>query len=74
MPVRFKRMIAALGMLVFLGAYVWGAVAIAGRLPDSPLIELLFYAVAGIGWGVPLVPLLRWAERSAEEKTHEKTS
>ena len=26
-------------------------------------------AVAGIGWGVPLIPLLRWAEREPDDKT-----
>jgi hypothetical protein len=25
-------------------------------------LDLLFYAVFGIGWGVPLYPLFKWAE------------
>jgi len=33
------------------------------HLPDAWWIDLIFFAVAGIGWGVPLIPLLRWAER-----------
>lgn len=63
MPARARRFVAAVGMLAFLAAWVWGAIALSTRLPDHMLVELLFYAVAGIGWGVPLIPLLRWAER-----------
>lgn len=63
MNARLKRFIAMIGVLVFLAAWVWGAVFLAGHLPDSPWIELIFYAVAGIGWGVPLVPFLRWADK-----------
>ena len=54
---------ASVGIVVFLAAYVWAAIAVSGLLPDHPLIDLLFYAVAGTAWGLPLLPLLSWAER-----------
>ena len=63
MPPRARRAVAAAGMLVFLAAWVWGVVTLGARLPDNWLIRLLFFGVAGLGWGVPLIPLLRWAER-----------
>jgi hypothetical protein len=59
---RTRRFVAMLGVIVFLVVWIWGAIAIRGLLPESPLIDLLVYAVAGIGWGVPLYPLFRWAE------------
>jgi len=59
---RLRRAIASLGVLVFLAAYVWAVIAIGARLPDHPLIDLLFYGIAGTAWGVPLLPLLSWAE------------
>ncbi len=59
---RTRRFVAMLGVLVFLAVYVWAVVAVGERLPDHPLIALLFYGVAGIAWGVPIIPLLRWAE------------
>lgn len=59
---RLRRAIAGLGVLVFLAAYVWAVIAIGARLPDHPLIDLLFYGIAGTAWGVPLLPLLSWAE------------
>ena len=60
---RAKRAVAALAVLIFLAAYVWAVIAIGGVLPDHWLIDLVFYAVAGVAWGVPLIPILKWAER-----------
>ena len=59
---RTRRFVAMLGVIAFLAVWIWGAIAIRGLLPPSPLIDLLVYAVAGVGWGVPLYPLFRWAE------------
>ncbi len=50
MPPRARRFVATLTVVFFLAFWVWGA-------------DLIFFAVAGIGWGVPLIPLLRWTER-----------
>ena len=55
--------VAAIGALGFLAFYVWAAVAISDRLPASMWIDLVFYGIAGIAWGIPLIPLLSWAER-----------
>ena len=68
MPPRLRRFVAAVGVLAFLAFYVWAAIAIADRLPDSPWLDLLFYAVAGTAWGLPLIPLLRWAEQGGRRK------
>ena len=59
---RTRRFIAMLGVLAFLVFWIWGAIALRGVLPPGQIIDLLVYAVAGLGWGVPLYPLLRWAE------------
>jgi hypothetical protein len=59
---RTRRFVAMLGVIVFLIVWIWGAIAIRGLLPPSQLIDLVVFAVAGIGWGVPLYPLFRWAE------------
>jgi len=63
MPVRAKRAVAALLTLVFLAFYVWAVIGIGQRLPDHPMVHLAFYGLSGILWGVPLLPLLSWAER-----------
>ncbi|WP_339914865.1 DUF2842 domain-containing protein [uncultured Brevundimonas sp.] len=68
MPPRVRRFVAAIGVLVFLVFYVWAVIGVGDRLPDSPWIDLLFYGVAGTAWGLPLIPLLRWAERGNSGK------
>lgn len=61
---RTRRFVAMIGTLAFLTAWVWAAVMIGQRLPENAWVQLLFYAVAGIGWGVPLIPMLKWANRT----------
>ena len=68
MGARTRRFVATVGVLLFLTFWVWGAVSINDRLPDIWWLDLIFFAVAGIGWGVPLIPLLRWAEREPGAK------
>ena len=59
---RTRRFVAMIAVLVFVAAWIWGAIALRGLLPPGQLIDLLVYAVAGVGWGVPLYPLFIWAE------------
>jgi len=63
---RTRRFIAMIGVLVFLVVWVWGAIALRGLLAPGQWIDLIVFAVAGIGWGVPLYPLFRWAERGGD--------
>ena len=68
MGARTRRFVATVGVLLFLTFWVWGAVSINDRLPDIWWLDLIFFAVAGIGWGIPLTPMLRWAEREPGAK------
>ncbi|WP_426035638.1 DUF2842 domain-containing protein [Brevundimonas sp. DC300-4] len=62
MGLRARRAIASVGILAFLVLYVWGVIAIGAHVPDHPVASLLFYGLAGTLWGVPLLPLMSWAE------------
>ena len=66
MGARSRRFVATVGVVLFLIFYVWAVVSIGAILPKSPWIDLVFYGVAGIAWGVPIIPLLRWAERGSK--------
>lgn len=68
MPRRKKRAIAAVATLAFLTFYIWAVIGMGTRLPDHPLTHLLFYGIAGTAWGLPLLPLLSWAERKRERR------
>ena len=63
MSPRIKKIVGSLAILAFLAGYISLAVTIGVRLPDSVLVKSIYYAVVGIGWGVPLIPLLSWMDR-----------
>lgn len=63
MSARVRKFIGGIGILIFLAAYIWTVSAMAEHLPDNLAIKVVFYAVAGIGWGVPILPLLSWMNR-----------
>lgn len=59
-PARLRKLIGGLGIMVFLGVYVWGAVSLYDLLPDNRAVQLVYFALAGLGWGLPLLPLMSW--------------
>ena len=63
MGARARRFVAAMGVLVFLAFWVWALIALRALFPASALVDFLFFAVGGTAWGLPLIPLLKWAER-----------
>jgi hypothetical protein len=63
MSPRIRKLIGGFGLLVFLGGYIWAASTISDHLPDNGAVRLAFYAIAGLGWGIPILPLLSWMDR-----------
>ncbi|HEX5378953.1 MAG TPA: DUF2842 domain-containing protein [Phenylobacterium sp.] len=63
MTARVRKIFGGIGLLAFLAAYVWAATAISDRLPDKGAIKMIFFAVAGLLWGVPILPLISWMNR-----------
>lgn len=57
---RWRNLLGGIAILIFLAAYVWVAVIIADYLPDHWAARLAYFAVAGVSWGLPLIPLLSW--------------
>lgn len=58
-----RRAIGSIGCVLFLVFWIWACLAVGDRLPDAPWVKVLFFAVAGTGWGLPLFPLIAWANR-----------
>ena len=58
-----RRVIASVGIVVFLFVYVIGVSDVGRHLPPhNSLLTLLYYALAGTLWGVPILPLISWSE------------
>ena len=64
MTARTRKLIGAIALLIFLGAYVWAAVIIgAGRITLAPhWAQLAYFLIAGLLWVIPADLLVRWMQ------------
>ena len=62
---RVRKLIGLFGIVAFLTAYVVGVIAIGDRLPRHWIVQVIYFGVAGVLWGFPLFPLIRWMNREA---------
>jgi hypothetical protein len=60
MSIRIRKFIGGIAVVAFVIAYAVGVVMLSERLPDLWWVKIIFYAAAGISWGLPILPLLRW--------------
>jgi hypothetical protein len=63
MTARVRKLIGGAGIILFLILYIGAAVQIAAVLPANAAVKLAYFAVVGIGWGVPIIPLITWMNR-----------
>jgi hypothetical protein len=65
MTIRLRKFIGAIALFVLV--VVWTLLAMA--LAQAPLIRehavfsIIYYVVAGLGWVLPAMPLVRWMSR-----------
>jgi hypothetical protein len=60
MPPRLRKLVGSAGVVGFLLAYIWLVVVAADHVPRSVWLQTAFFVAAGVLWGVPLIPLIRW--------------
>jgi multisubunit Na+/H+ antiporter MnhB subunit len=63
MSVRTRKFIGAFLLVAFVCAYAVLVVMVGERLPDLAWVRGVFFAVAGLAWGAPILPLLSWMSR-----------
>jgi hypothetical protein len=65
MSMRLRKLIGAVALIALV--LVWALVAMAlAQLPvikASRIVETIYYVVAGLGWVLPAMPLIRWMSR-----------
>ncbi len=66
---RTRKLIGAVAILVFVCVYALVVMAIVqGRIQElSHEVQAILYAVLGMAWIVPLMPLIKWMERPDPE-------
>jgi hypothetical protein len=63
---RQRKLIGAIFMVVFVVVYALAAMMLAqvtALKVESGVLRLLIFAVLGLGWAVPMIPLIAWMER-----------
>ena len=62
MPIRLRKFIGAVALfvLVIVWALVAMALAQAPAIHDNTFASIAYYVIAGIGWVLPAMPLVRW--------------
>ena len=62
MPIRLRKFIGAVALfvLVIVWALVAMALAQAPAIHDNTFASVAYYMVAGMGWVLPAMPLVRW--------------
>jgi hypothetical protein len=63
MSARLRKLIGLFAILGFLAAYVLVAARISDFVPAAGPWRLVYFALAGTLWGVPLFPLISWMSR-----------
>jgi Protein of unknown function (DUF2842) len=65
MRIRTRKLIGTVGLLALVTAWALLAMAVAqfALRAQSGVVVFLFYAVAGIGWVLPAMPVISWMSR-----------
>ena len=62
MPIRLRKLIGAVALVVLVTVWALVAMAVAQfpAIKANGVIEAIYYLVAGLGWVLPAMPLIRW--------------
>jgi drug/metabolite transporter (DMT)-like permease len=65
MPLRIRKLIGVFALFALVICWALIAMAVAQFPPifNNPWIAAVYYAVAGIGWILPAMPLIRWMSK-----------
>jgi hypothetical protein len=65
MPIRLRKLIGAVVLIVLVVSWALVAMALAQSpvIKANGLIEVIYYVVAGLGWVLPAMPLVKWMSR-----------
>ena len=60
---RVRKLIGLVGILAFLLFYVGLVARLSAFVPAQGPLQFAFYALAGVCWGIPILPLISWMNR-----------
>lgn len=65
MSIRLRKLIGAVALIVLVVTWALIAMALAQApaIKANGVIEVIYYVLAGLGWVLPAMPLIRWMSR-----------
>jgi hypothetical protein len=65
MPIRLRKLIGTVALLVLVVVWALLAMALAQSptIRDNTALSIAYYVIAGIGWVLPAMPLVSWMAR-----------
>jgi len=65
LPIRLRKLIGAVALLALVIVWALLAMALAQTILTSVsgFVAAIYYLVAGLGWVLPVMPLVRWMSR-----------
>jgi hypothetical protein len=64
MTPRVRKLIGLFAILIFLLLYMGAVAQLALLVPHRGPLQFAFYALAGVSWGIPILPLISWMNRA----------
>jgi hypothetical protein len=63
MSAHMRKAVGSLAILAFLLLYTGVALSVGDHVPKAWYVQLVYWAVVGIGWGLPVIPVMSWMNR-----------
>jgi hypothetical protein len=70
MSLRLRKFVGALALFALVIVWALGAMALA-QMPairDNAVASVAYYAIAGLGWVIPAMPLIWWMSPRADDR------
>jgi hypothetical protein len=65
MPIRIRKLLGAVALIALVLVWSLTAMAVAQfpLMKANAFLETIYYVLAGLGWVLPAMPLIRWMSR-----------
>ena len=65
MPIRLRKFIGAIALLILVTAWALIAMALAQTpaIRNNTALSIAYYVIAGLGWVLPAMPIVAWMGR-----------
>jgi predicted membrane channel-forming protein YqfA (hemolysin III family) len=59
-PARLRKLLGSIAVMAVLFAWIWVFTSLYDRLPQNRVVHLAYFVALGMGWILPVIPLISW--------------